>query len=228
MPGPLISTSENPYKDYNAEDLLVILSMGEDDPEEAKLAFMELVGRFREELVRYCMTMCNTQANPSKFQVVFDPKDAVDIVWNAFYQIKKNPDNFDLKKANTNDIEKAVEAYLKGIVKTEFKKKYFSVEKIKVEYDYQIDTSKEGVLMPTRKILTEMSTEVEEALTYLPMKEREIFLAYAEFCPNGEYLPREISQLLQEKLDVAPSTLRVYRDRAKKKLIERFDKLNGK
>src|SRR5690606_2402875 len=228
MPGPLISTSENPYKDYNAEDLLVILSMGEDDPEEAKLAFMELVGRFREELVRYCMTMCNTQANPSKFQVVFDPKDAVDIVWNAFYQIKKNPDNFDLKKANTNDIEKAVEAYLKGIVKTEFKKKYFSVEKIKVEYDYQIDTSKEGVLMPTRKILTEMSTEVEEALTYLPMKEREIFLAYAEFCPNGEYLPREISQLLQEKLDVAPSALRVYRDRAKKKLIERFDKLNGK
>lgn len=224
----MISTSENPYKDYNAEDLLVILSMGEDDPEEAKLAFMELVGRFREELVRYCMTMCNTQANPSKFQVVFDPKDAVDIVWNAFYQIKKNPDNFDLKKANTNDIEKAVEAYLKGIVKTEFKKKYFSVEKIKVEYDYQIDTSKEGVLMPTRKILTEMSAEVEEALTYLPMKEREIFLAYAEFCPNGEYLPREISQLLQEKLDVAPSTLRVYRDRAKKKLIERFDKLNGK
>lgn len=224
----MISTSENPYKDYNAEDLLVILSMGEDDPEEAKLAFMELVGRFKEELVRYCMTMCNTQANPSKFQVVFDPSDAVDIVWNAFYQIKKSPDNFDRKKANTDNIEKAVEAYLKGIVKTEFKKKYFSVEKIKVEYDYQIDTSKGGVLMPTRKVLSEMSAEVEDALTYLPMKEREIFLAYAEFCSNGEYLPREISQLLQEKLDVAPSTLRVYRDRAKKKLAERFNKLNGK
>lgn len=224
----MISTSANPYKDYSAEDLLVVLSMGEDDPEEAKLAFMELVARFRDELVRYCMTMCNTEANPSKFQVVFDPKDAVDIVWNAFYQIKKSPDKFNRTKANTEDIEKAVEAYLKGIVKTEFKKKYFSVEKIKVEYDYQVDTSKEGVLMHTRKVLAEMSAEVEEALTYLPMKEREIFLAYAEFCPNDEYLPREISQLLREKLDLAPSTLRVYRERARKKLVERFEKLNGK
>lgn len=224
----MISASENPYKDYSAEDLLVVLTMGDDDPEEAKLAFMELVARFREELVRYCMTMCNSKANPSKFQVVFDPEDAGDIVWNAFYQIKRNPDKFDRSKANTEDIEKAVEAYLKGIVKTEFKKKYFSVEKIKVEYDYVIDTSKEGVLMPTRKVLEEMSAEVEDALTYLSMKEREIFLAYAEFCANGEYLPREISQLLQEKLDVAPSTLRVYRDRAKKKLADRFEKLHGK
>ena len=224
----MILTPANPYKDYSAEDLLVVLSMGEDDPEEAKLAFMELVARFKDELVRYCMTMCNTEANPSKFQVVFDPKDSVDIVWNAFYQIKKSPDKFDRTKANTEDIEKAVEAYLKGIVKTEFKKKYFSVEKIKVEYDYQVDTSKEGVLMHTRKVLTEMSAEVEEALTYLPVKEREIFLAYAEFCPNDEYLPREISQLLREKLDLAPSTLRVYRERARKKLVERFEKLNGK
>lgn len=224
----MISASANPYKDYGAEDLLVVMSMGDDDPGEAKLAFMELVARFKDELVRYCITMCNTEANPSKFQVIFDPNDAVDIVWNAFYQIKKSPDTFDKTKANTQNIEKAVEAYLKGIVKTEFKKKYFSVEKIKVEYDYQVDTSKEGVLMPTRKVLTEMSAEVEEALTYLPMKEREIFLAYAEFCPNDEYLPREISQLLREKLDLAPSTLRVYHERARKKLAERFQKLNGK
>jgi hypothetical protein len=55
-----------------------------------------------------------------------------------------------------------------------------------------------------------MSNEIEQALSVLTWKEIEVFLAYAEFCSNGEYLPREISQALQDKLDLAPSTLRVY------------------
>jgi len=224
----LVPPETTSYKNYTSEELLVVMSFGDFDPDEAQLAFHELVIRFREELIRYCVTMCNSEANPSKFQVVFDPGDAVDIVWNAFHQIKKSPENFDLSKANTTNVEKAVEAYLKGIVRTEFKKKYFAVEKVKVEYNYEVDLSADGALMPTRKVLAEMTAEVEESLTYLPMKEREVFLAYAEFCPNDEYLPREIAQLLREKLDLAPSTLRVYRERARKKIVERLEILHGK
>jgi DNA-directed RNA polymerase specialized sigma24 family protein len=215
------------YKQYTAEDLLVIISMADDDPEEGKNAFTELVVRFREELLRYCITMCNTEANPNKFQVVFDSGDASDIVWNAFHQIKKNAHTFDRKKANTTDIEKAVEAYLKGFVRTEFKKKYFWLPKAKVEYNYVVDTSLDGILMPTRKVLSEMTAEIGQALSVLTWKEREVFLAYAEFCPNDEYLPREISQALQDKLDLAPSTLRVYRDRARKKILERLNNSHG-
>lgn len=202
--------------------------MADDDPEEAKKAFEQLVVRFREELLRYCITMCNTEANPNKFQVVFDPGDAVEIVWNAFHQIKKKADTFDRQQANTSDIEKAVEAYLKGFVRTEFKKKYFWLSKAKVEYNYVVDTSPDGILMPTRKVLTEMTMEIEQALSALTWKEREVFLAYAEFCPNEEYLPREISKALQEKLDLAPSTLRVYRDRARKKIQERLRNSDGR
>nr|WP_281719614.1 sigma-70 family RNA polymerase sigma factor [Nitrosomonas nitrosa] len=223
-----METEPETYKTYSAEDLLVVISMADDDPKEAQLAFEELVMRFREELVRYCTTMCNTEASPSKLQVVFDPGDAVEIVWNAFYQIKKSADTFDIKKANTPDVERAVEAYLKGFVRTEFKKKYFWIPKAKVEYNYVIDTSPDGVLMPTRKVLSEMTTEIEQALSILSWKEREVFLAYAEFCPNDEYIPREISQLLQDKLDLAPSTLRVYRDRARKKIQDRLNNPDGK
>jgi DNA-directed RNA polymerase specialized sigma24 family protein len=106
--------------------------MADDDPDEGQKAFEELVIRFGEELLRYCITMCNTEVNPNKFQVVFDPGDAGDIVWNAFYQIKKNAHTFDRNKANTTDVEKAVEAYLKGFVHTEFMKKYFWLPKAKV------------------------------------------------------------------------------------------------
>lgn len=225
---PILKASEKEsYKEYNSEDLLVIISMVKDEPEEAKLAFYELVERHRVELVRYCTSMCNTESSSNKNQVIFDVGDAKDIVWNAFYQIKKSPENFDLKKANTTNIEKAVEAYLKGIVRTEFKKKYFGEEKIEVEYNYEVDSSPDGILMPTRNVLSTMSNEVEQALMGLTIKEREIFLAYAEFCPNDEYIPRAISKLLQEKLNVAESTLRVYKKRAKKKIIERLEILNG-
>ena len=198
-----------------------------DEPEEAKLAFFELVERHRQELLRYCSTMCNTECSTNKNQVIFDVADAKDIVWNAFYQIKKYPENFDLSKANTTNVEKAVLAYLKGIVRTEFKKKYFGTDKVPIEYVYEIDTSAEGVLLPTRNVLTSMAKEVEQALLSLTIKEREIFLAYAEFCPNDEYIPRPISSLLQEKLNVVESTLRVYKKRAKEKIIKRLEILNG-
>ena len=216
------------YKEYNSEDLLVIISMIKDEPEEAKFAFYELVERHRIELLRYCTSMCNTESSSSKNKIIFDVGDAKDIVWNSFYQIKKYPENFDLKKANTNNIEKAVEAYLKGIVRIEFKKKYFGIEKVEVEYNYEIDNSTDGLLMPTRNVLQSMSKEVEQCLMSLTIKEREIFLAYAEFCPNDEYIPRPISKLLQEKLNVAESTLRVYKKRARNKIIERLEILNGK
>jgi DNA-directed RNA polymerase specialized sigma24 family protein len=201
--------------------------MVDDEPEEAKLAFFELVERHRLELLRYCSTMCNTECSSNKNQVIFDVADAKDIVWNAFYQIKKYPEKFDLSKANTSNVERAVEAYLKGIVRTEFKKKYFGTEKVAIEYNYEIDTSADGVLIPTRNVLTSMTKEVEQALLGLTIKEREIFLAYAEFCPNDEYIPRPISSLLQEKLNVAESTLRVYKKRAKQKIIKRLEILNG-
>lgn len=222
-----MKTGPESYEEYNGEDLLVIISMAEYDPKEAEQAFEELVVRYRAELLRYCITMCNTEANPNRFQVVFDPDDAIDIVWNAFHQIKKNADKFDRNRANTSDINKAVEAYLKGYVRTEFKKKYFWTPRIKVEYNYEVDMSPDGLLMPTRKVLSEMTEEIELAFSVLSWKEREVFLAYAEFCPNGEYLPREISTLLQEKLNLAPSTLRVYRDRAQKKMQNYFRFGNG-
>jgi DNA-directed RNA polymerase specialized sigma24 family protein len=207
------------YKKYDSEELLVVLSLAEDEPEEAKVAFFELFNRYSKELVRYCVTMCNTEANPNKFSVVFDPGDAEEIVWNSFYQLKNSPENFDLSKATTKDKNKAVEAYLKGIVRTEFKKKYFGVEKLEVDYNYEVDLSIDGQLLPTRKILKEMSAEIEDALRSLPVKEREVFLAKVEFCPNGEYLPREIGSLLRDKLELpGESSLRVYYQRAKTKL----------
>lgn len=217
----------NEYKKYDSEELLVILSMAEDDEEEAKRAFYELVERHKEELLRYCTTMCNTEANPNKFQVIFDPNDAIEIVWNAFYRIKSNPNNFDMAKANTEDVEKAVGAYLKGTVKTEFKKKYFGTdEEIKIEHEYEVDLSEDGKLIPTRAILKGMTKEIEEALMGLTVKEREVFIAYAEFCPNGEYIPREIASLLRDKLDLGESSLRVYNGRAKKKIQERLSIIN--
>lgn len=223
-----MENKDSTYVSYDSEELLVVLSMADDDPEEAKLAFYELVERFREELLRYCITMCNTETNPNKFQVVFDADDASDIVWNAFYRIKSNPFKFDMSQANTDDVEKAVEAYLKGIVKVEFKKKYFGVEKVKIEIDYEVDLSEEGLLIPSRKVLRDMSAEIEQALMGLIVKEREVFLAYAEFCPNDEYIPREISSLLRVKLDLGESSLRVYNGRAKQKIRNRLEKLNGK
>ena len=158
--------------------------MIEDEPEEAKFAFFELVERHRVELLRYCISMCNTESSSNKNQIVFDVGDAKDIVWNSFYRIKRYPENFDLEKANTDNIEKAVEAYLKGIVRTEFKKKYFGVGKAVVEYNYEIDSSPDGILMPTRNVLQSMSKEVEQCLLNLTIKEREIFFSLCRILPQ--------------------------------------------
>mgnify|MGYP006879657313 CR=1 FL=1 len=60
------------YKEYNSEDLLVIISMIKDEPEEAKFAFYELVERHRVELLRYCTSMCNTESSSSKNQIMIE------------------------------------------------------------------------------------------------------------------------------------------------------------
>ncbi len=200
------------YSGYAADDLLVVISMIDDEPEEAKGAYIELVNRFRNKLVEYCMVKC--KANHK------DVNYAVDIVWNVFYRIKNSPDGFTMSKANTDDHEEAVLAYLKGIARREFYDLFYPRKKSKViEYDFKVDTSKEGTELYNRKVLKGINDEVVKVLSKLSWKEREVFLAYLEFAPNGEYLPREIGDQLRESLQLAgESTLRVYNKRAKEKL----------
>jgi RNA polymerase sigma factor (sigma-70 family) len=205
-----LGAEKETYISYSAEDLLVVISMADDDPQEAEDAFHELVNRFRLALVKYCSIKCKSYNK--------EIEDAIDIVWNAFYKIKNNPTVFDLKKANTDDVESAVLAYLKGIVKKEFYNFYSPNKKIPIEIEYEVDTTLSGDLLPDRKILKEVNNEIINALKKLNWKQREVFLAYREFSPLGEYLPREVGKLLCETLNLTNSTLRVYNKRAKETL----------
>ena len=208
----VLEQSQETYTEYSAEDLLVIISMADDEPEEAKNAFIELVNRYREKLTKYCAVKCAANGK--------DPGEAPDLVWNTFYKIKKNPNGFDMKEANTEDTEEAVLAYLKGIAKNEYYDRFFPKKKPKqVNYDFKVDTSKTGEELYTRKVLRNINEEVILALSRLNWKQREVFLAYFEFAPNGEYLPREIGDQLREALQLAgESSLRVYHLRAKEQL----------
>ena len=204
--------SQETYAEYSADELLVIISMAEDEPEEAKGAFVELVNRYREKLIKYCAVKCAANGK--------DPGEAPDLVWNAFHKIKKNPNGFSMEEANTEDNEEAVLAYLKGIAKNEYYDRFFPKKKQKqVNYDFKVDTSKTGEQLYTRKALRDVDQEVILALSRLNWKQREVFLAYFEFAQDGDYLPREIGNQLRESLQLAgESSLRVYHLRAKAQL----------
>jgi DNA-directed RNA polymerase specialized sigma24 family protein len=204
---------EATYKDYSSEDLLIIISFGEEEIEERNSAFGEFVSRYRENLLNVCEKKCVNFGH--------DCGDAQIIVKNTFLRVLKYQ-SFDKSKAKTTNPDNAIFGWLMGILKTEFHKYYYlastfdTYENTDIIYGaYQGDGYK---FIENKKHLGIQNQSLISALKTLTEKERIVFLTYGEFSHDGDYLPRTVRQAMSDELGLASSSLRVYNARAKEKL----------
>lgn len=209
---------DSTYKDYTSEDLLVIISFGEEEIEARNEAFTQFVIRFRKPLLKTCELKCKYFHK--------DITDAVNIVNNTFLQVLRYQ-TFNKGKSKCQDIDQAITAWLMGILKAEFFKYYYPKEKFEVTDEHEIIY---GVyhgagykLIDNKKYIGVQHQKIITALQTLTDKERAVYLTYEEFSPNGEYIPRILRQALTDELGLAGSSLRVYHSRAKQKIKQSFE-----
>jgi RNA polymerase sigma factor (sigma-70 family) len=206
------------YTDYSSEDLLVIISFGEEELVARNAAFTQFVLRFREPLLKACELKCKYFGN--------DITDAADIVQNIFFQVLKHQ-TFDKAKSKIKDTEQAVLAWLRGILKAEFFKYYFPKKKFEIEDEIEIiyGAFQGGgyKLIDNKKYLGVQHQSIINALNTLTEKERAVYLTYREFSSIGEYLPRIVRQAMTEELGLTSSSLRVYHLRAKQKINQSLE-----
>lgn len=196
------------------EDLLVIISMWEDEPEAAHTAFDAFFEAYKNYVWYISTILAKSLPNP---------KIATnDIFSDTFLAVRDNADKFDPKKCKNK--QNGIKNWLSGVAKNQFlryvdaaAKANGNVEFLETCPDVPVfDASSPPPLnaddSPPKLGL--LNTAIERALNG---KEREILFISLNFESQGG-LPTDIKQSLCKAYGVMPATLRKIKERAIKKL----------
>lgn len=199
-----------------SEDLLAIIGM-KDDPEmvsDAKAAFNEFYGRFRNFVYRVCFNLSKSFENNKQV--------SEDIFQDTFIDVYKNAGRFDASQFK--DVGRGIKAWLSGISRNAFlkyidKASRFEPEALIIEKYFH-----ELLDEPSDDINFEDLSSIElqaikNALNSLNKKEREILLIYFQFYDGEKFnVPKKIRLGLAKAHNIQPDSLRQTKDRALKKI----------
>ena len=215
------------FKALTSDDLLTYISWKLDFPEESGLAFMELVFRFEGDIKRKAEIYCN------KFD--YSEVVALEIAHCTFDRVWKYP-TFDLKKAKSKDIDKAILLWMYPILYTQlvaYGMKHTCIvptidEDLSLVYstDDMAEITTNGNIEKMKELKLKIEV-IDHALAGLTEKHKVIYLTYKVYEKKGKNIPRSISKLLKEKLDLAQSTIRVYKKEANSHVENYLNQING-
>ncbi len=179
-----------------------------EDVEWAEAAFVNIVFRFREDLLEKCTEMC-LKANCTE-------TDAEEITNRVFERVKKYP-TFKSEGCKVKDIVKCFKLYLYSIARNEFAdyrlpddNPYTGEERIVTSL---IDPSRE--YEPEKlKFLQDKEKQLDTIFSKLTPKHKTIYLTYLYYEHEGRYLPRKLVKDLSEVLKLAKGSIRAYKKEA--------------
>lgn len=200
----------------SSEDLLVIITMQEDEPEAAQQAFHEFHRRFKKYVWSVSFTLSRTISSPN-------PDDVANDIFNdTFLDVYRNYQSkgyFDSK--HCTNIEKGIKNWLTGISRNHLKRyiETIAASSRLVPYldacpdrpFFDLDDKEKSFDSP-KLILLQRALE-----TVLNKKEREVLLISVQFEEEGR-LPKELKKQLCKAYGVVPDTLRQIKKRAKEKV----------
>jgi len=185
--------------DYSDEDLLFLTSCQNEDEKEAKEAFEIFYHRHKQFLWNLCHKVCRND------------ETAKDVAQNTWIAIYKSSHTYSANKGG-------VKTWMSTIAKNKwldlFKRKteilvsnekIFSILDVENEDDIYISSSEKRIL--------------DEALTTLSDKEKDILLTYIQFSDGRKHLPDEVLNELCQRYGTTSDHLRQFRKRS-------FDKIN--
>jgi hypothetical protein len=195
-----------------SSELLDYISFKEEYPKEAEWAFIEFCKRFEKDLLQKAEVYC------AKFG--YNEVVALDVANCTFSRVWKYP-SFNLKKAKSKDVTKAILLWLYPIMYTQILKFQHaaSCAEPTEEEDLCLITDLDGLVnkisdsvdVDDKKKLKAQLKVLESAFLGLTEKHKIIYLTYKAYERAGKNIPRGISKKLQDVLDLVPVTIRIYK-----------------
>ncbi|WP_338877273.1 hypothetical protein WBJ53_32830 (plasmid) [Spirosoma sp. SC4-14] len=188
-----------------------------DYQEAAKEAFTSLYFRFCEDLIRKCRVIAS---NWGYDKVVGD-----DIAERTFKRFWNRPHTFNETNCKTYNINTCLKLYLYGIAQnqlSDYRKQernpnpYTGEETVIIDFP-DLESMNIGELR--KKELKHKQEIISNALGRLSPKHKIIYLTYKAYKHKGHKLPPHLTKALQDELDLAQSSIQVYKKEA-------FDKVN--
>lgn len=202
-----------------SEDLLVIISLKEDSPGEALLAFNEFHRRFKEFVWKQSWKISGNSPCPAE-----DLAKA--IMNNTFMIVYDKAGSYDSRKSNAANANNGIELWLSGIMKNEYKRlidTHFNEEEASERQDYMRVILKEEEPLQDSEEDTNDNPSIEKiclekGLAQLNDRERDVLLTYFRFKQGNKQLPREQIRHLADLYRTTSENLRKIKERAFKHL----------
>ncbi len=222
-------TEKIDFENMVGSELLEYISFKDEFPNEAELAFHVFRDRYQRDILQKSEIQC------SKFE--YNEAVAFLAATCTFDKVWKNAHTFDMKKANTKNVDKAILFWMYKILSTQillFKDRDTCVQPTEEE-DLSLIENVDTLVyvyapenLEKQKELKENLSFLERILQGLSQKHRIIYFTYLAYKPEkGKNIPRSVSKKLQEQLELTHSSIGVYKKEATDLVTNYIDKVNG-
>lgn len=222
-------TEKIDFENMVGSELLEYISFKDEFPNEAEMAFYVFQARYQRDILQKSEVLC------SKFE--YNEAIAFLAATCTFDKVWKNAHTFNMKKANTKNVDKAILLWMYKILFTQillFKNRDTCAQPTKEE-DLSLINDVDGLIkvhapenLEKQKELKENLSFLERALQRLSPKHRIIYFTYLAYKPDKDKnIPRSVSNKLQEQLDLTQASIRVYRKEATDLVNNYINKVNG-
>lgn len=215
------------FESMLGSELIQLISWKNDYSMEAESAFIFFCSRYENDLLQKAEIYC------SKFN--YSEVEALLVVQCTFARVWKYP-TFDLEKAKSKNIDKAILMWMYPIMYTQIillgEKNTCSEPEPEDELNliYSIDELIEfyvGDEMEKKKELKLNLEVIEHALLGLSLKHKIIFLTYKAYESSGKNIPRSVGKKLRDKLELTQNSIGVYKMDAKLHIANYLKQING-
>lgn len=221
-------TEKIDFENMVGSELLEYISFKDEFPNEAELAFYVFCDRYQRDILQKSEIQCS-HFRYNEAIAFLAAKCTFDKVWNKAH-------TFNMEKANTKDIDKAILFWMYKILYTQillFKNRDTCAQPTEEEDLSLIDNldALVNVYAPEnlekQKELKENLSFLERVLQGLSQKHSIIYFTYLAYKPEKDKnIPRSVSNKLKEQLDLTQASIRVYRKEAVDLVNNYIDKVN--
>lgn len=208
-------------KELSVEDLLLIISDRQSDPDGADEGFKEIYWRYSEALT-------NAMRGVLKSKGIYNPELVESTVNNVFVEISLKPLSFSYDRNSHKSEDTAFRAWIYCIARNELADlmkesiKYSDLHAVAIE-DEIIENLVE--IEVEQDILSGNRQLLEQALSILSERDRAILLTYFDCHVEGKYAPTEALDTMCEYWGTTRDNARQIKKRSLDKVKRRIEQL---
>ena len=221
-----LKTTEIDFENLPSDELIEYISFKNEFQNEAENAFLVFCNRFQNDVIE--------KAEIYSAKYGHSNVTALDIANCTFAKVWKYH-SFNKEKAKSKDMDKAIKIWLYAIVFNELMK--YGVSDTCAEPEEEDLSIVENISdlinvtvgedLDKKRDLKIRLEIIEKAMLGLSEKHKVIYLTYKAYHNNGKNIPRQVAKKLRDTLNLAQSSIQVYKKEATDHINNYLNSLNG-